>query len=197
MNSDPVSKSSTLRGPKFDEEIDVKRVSTATPVNTWKVVQSNTVKKLSFQDENLISMKSFTIKTTNRFEKIKEESCHPFHIEDTEPDADFIYKTIQNKLEKEKITNKKVKKIKNKKIKTIQKCYITNSKMGTPSLIETHRKEVKRCNKCFVNHYPSLQKFCRWAEEHADRNKRKVLFKPENNKRDSSGSAENDRRSTA
>ena len=104
MNSDPVSKSSTLRGPKFDEEIDVKRISTPTSVNTWKVV-----KKLSFQDENLISMKSFTIKTTNRFEKIKEESCHPFHIEDTEPDADFIYKTIQNKLEKEKITNKKLK----------------------------------------------------------------------------------------
>ena len=46
--------------------------------------------------------------------------------------------------------------------------------MATPSLHETHRQEVKRCKKCFVNHYPSLQKFCRWAEEHADRNKRKT-----------------------
>ena len=40
---------------------------------------------------------------------------------------------------------------------------------------------MTRCSKCFDNHFPSLPKFCRWTEEHADRNKKK-------NKKDNSTS---------
>ena len=107
MSSNAVSKSSTLRGPKFDDEINVERVSTATQIETWKIVPSNSVKKLSPQDTALKSMKSFTIETANMFDGIRAESCQPFHIEHTEPDVNVIKKPVHNKLKKKKIKNKK------------------------------------------------------------------------------------------
>ena len=176
MSSNAVSKSSTLRDPKFDDEINVERVSTATQIKTWKIVPSNSVKKLSPQDTALKSMKSFTIETANMFDGIRNETCQPFHIEHTEPDANVIHKNFQNKLKKkEKIKKKNVKKIKNKEVKKIQRSYITDSQIETSPFDETYGQKVKRCNKCFVNHFPSLPKFCRWAEEHADKITRKSM----------------------
>ena len=40
-------------------------------------------KKISFKETTLESMKSFTMKTANRFDGLREESCHPSHIENT------------------------------------------------------------------------------------------------------------------
>ena len=103
MSSQGVSKSTTLRGPKFDDEIDVKRDSTATPVKTWKTVPSITVKKLSFKDKTLKSMKSFTLETANRFNVIREESCPSFNIQHTKPtEVNAINKPFQSNLKEKK-----------------------------------------------------------------------------------------------
>ena len=86
--------------------MNVERVSTTTLVKSWKIVPSNTVKKLSCQDTTLKAMKSFSIKTANRFDGIREDSCHSLPIEAT--DVDVIQKPFQNKLkEKRKIKIKK------------------------------------------------------------------------------------------
>ena len=116
-------------------------------------------------------MKSFTIETANRFDVIREESCPSFNIQHTKPtEVNAINKPFQSNLkEKKKIKTKKVKKIQKKKL---QKHYITDSNK-TASFDKNSEQKVTRCNKCFVNHFPSLPKFCRWANEHADRNKRK------------------------
>ena len=169
MHSHTVYKSSSLRGPKFDDEMNGERISTTTPVKTWKIVPSNTVKKLSFQDTISKAMKSFTIKTSNRFDGIKEDSCHSSHIEPS--DVNVIQKPLQKKLkEKKRIKIKKVKKIKKNKVKESKKCYIPDSNRA-PSFDKTSKQEVTRCNKCFITHFP-LPKFCRWTEEHAVRNRR-------------------------
>ena len=77
MSSQGVSKSTTLRGPKFDDEIDVKRVSTAAQVNTWKIVPCITNK--SANEKAPFTKKcpkvSFTTKISNRFNGIEVESC--------------------------------------------------------------------------------------------------------------------------
>ena len=115
-------------------------------------------------------MKSFTLKTANRFDGITEEFCPSFQVEHT--DANVIQIPFQNKLkEKKKIKIKKSKKIKKKEVEKIDKSYITDSNKA-PSFDKTSKQEVKRCNKCFLTHFP-LPKFCRWTEEHADRNKMK------------------------
>ena len=98
MSSQPVSRSSTLRDPKFDDEIHVKRLTTATPVSTWKIVPSNGVKKLSFQDTTIKPMKSFTMKTANMFDGLREESCNSFHTDHTEPDVNLFRKALEIKL---------------------------------------------------------------------------------------------------
>ena len=98
MSSHPVSKSSTLMGPKFEDEIDVKRVSTSAPMNTWKIVPSKPVKKDFFEDKTLKSRISFTLQTANRFLCIGDQSLDPFPIEQTEPEDSGIQKPIKTKL---------------------------------------------------------------------------------------------------
>ena len=163
MSSHPVS--STLRGPKFEDEIDVKRVSTSAPMNTWKIVPSKPVKKDFFEDKTLKSRISFTLQTANRFLCIGDQSLDPFPIEQTEPEVTGIQKPIKTKLKKKKMK-------KNKKVRKMNTCNISDSIKAKPSLEEL---EVKRCKKCFDNHFPSLPKFCRWAEEHTARMKRKTM----------------------
>ena len=162
MSSHPISKSSTLRGLKFEDEIVVTRVSTSIPIKTWKVVPSNPMKKNSFEDKTFNSMVTFRLKTENKFACIGDQ----FQIEITEADVNEVHKPIHKKLKKRKIK-------KNKKVRKMQRYYITDSIEATPSVNEL---EVKRCNKCFVKHFPSLPKFCRWAEEHADRMKKKSMI---------------------
>ena len=159
MSSHPISKSSTLKGPKFEDEIEVQSVSPSTPMEKWKVLPRKPMKKDLFQDRTLESKDTFLVKTENRFSCIGDQFCDPFHIENTEPDVNNFNKPLQNKLKK-----KRIKKI--KQVRKMKKYCITNPIRAPHSLDEL---EVIRCNKCFVNHFPSLPKFCRWAKEHADK----------------------------
>ena len=120
MSSHPVSKSSTLRGPRFEDEIDDIRVSTSAPMNTWKIVPSKLVKKDSFEDKTLNSRVSFTIQTANRFACIGDKSCDPLPIEQTEPEVTVFHKPIKTKLKKKKMK-------KNKKVRKVNTCYISDS----------------------------------------------------------------------
>ena len=163
MSSQRVSKSSTLRGPKFEDEIEVQRVSLSTQLETWKVVQRKPMKKDSFQDKNLNS-EVFTLQTENGFACIGDKYFDSSHIENTEPDVNEFHKLLP------KLKKKKTKKI--KQVRKRKKCCITDPIKAIHSFDEL---EVKRCNKCFVNHFPSLPKFCRWAEKHADKIKKKDM----------------------
>ena len=163
MSSQTVSKSSNLRGPMFEDDIEVKRASLSTPMETWRVVPSKPIKKDSFQDKNLNSKVSFTLQTENRFACIGDK--YSFHIEDTEPDVKELHKPIQKLKKKQKIK-------KMKKIRKMKKYIITDPIKAISPFDE---QEMKRCNKCFVNHFPSLPKFCRWAEEHADKFKKQEM----------------------
>ena len=76
---------------------------TATLVKTWKTVPSITVKKSSLQDTTLKSIKSFNIKTANRFDGIGEESCHSSYTENTNTaEVNAIRKPFQNNLKEKK-----------------------------------------------------------------------------------------------
>ena len=125
MSSHPVSKSSTLRGPKFEDEIDDIRVSTSAPMNTWKIVPSKLVKKDSFEDKTIKSKVSFTVKTGNRFSCLGDKSCDPLYVEQTEPEVTGIYKPIKTKSKKKKIK-------KNKKVRKMSTCYIGDSIKANP-----------------------------------------------------------------
>ena len=74
------SKSTTLRGPNFDDDMELEFLSTSTNLKTWKIIKKSSIKKAQFQDKILKSKDSFTIETTNRFSAIKEEYCgHNLH----------------------------------------------------------------------------------------------------------------------
>ena len=74
MSTRSVSKSSTLKSPTFDDEMDVKIGTTCTPEETWKAVMSG-VKKAPFNQKNLKANGSFAIEIANRFCGIEDESC--------------------------------------------------------------------------------------------------------------------------
>ena len=102
MSSQPISKSSTLKGPKFEDKIEVQSVSPSTPIEKWKVVPRKPMKKDLFQDRTLESKDTFFVKTENRFSCIGDQFCDPFHIENTEPDVNNFHQPIQFEEEEDK-----------------------------------------------------------------------------------------------
>ena len=154
MSCDSVSKSSTLRSPKFDDEVAVKPVPTCTPVKDWKVVQKSKSEKPTITKQK----GSFTIEISNRFNGIIDESCDLNHNE--------VSIEIKPRSEDEQIVNKKRYKIKTKKTKTIKQ------KSGSNSFTKPKKSPYaspcvpkdRRCAMCLVNHTP-FKKFCRWSKK--------------------------------
>ena len=161
MSSHGVSKSTTLRGPKFDDDIDVKRVSTTTQLNAWKIVPSITVKSKNKTEQfsKKCSKGSFTTNVSNRFNGIKDESCD-LNLDELNTES------MSNSADDIVIPNNTRYRIKTKKTKnTRQKCGLDN--LAKPKKFQQNSPCVpkdKRCANCLINHTP-FKKFCRWSQE--------------------------------
>ena len=165
MSSSGASKSTTLRGPKFDEEISVERVSSCPPVNTWKVVHLSSNRKALSKEKTLKSKESPGIETANRFDVIKDASCNLDLLETTDI-------SNERKLKSEKDTKRKAKKNKRPKDKKQKSCSNNLLKAKKSPPVGPCVPKAERCSMCLVSHTP-FYKFCRWATKRIEKIKEK------------------------
>ena len=53
MSGQPGSKSTTLRGPNFDDDVELEFLSPSTNLKTWKIIKKSSIRKAQYQDKIL------------------------------------------------------------------------------------------------------------------------------------------------
>ena len=168
MSSHGVSKSTSLKGPKFDDEIDVKRVFAATPVPTWKLVPC---KAAPSKEETFKLKESQRIETANRFDLIKDKSCD---LDLVEPKDINNRRNLKSENDNKRRNKKKTKKDKRPKDKK-QKCCSNYLSEAKKSPVGPCVPKAERCSMCLVSHTP-FYKFCRWARKSAEQIQEKIKY---------------------